>query len=249
MKKVVVRWMCVWVVAVLTVPAAWAGEKAKTPIRALRPVPQTRGWWTTRHQQKLARIKKGDVDLLMIGDSITHGWEHVGRAVWDKYYKARKAVNLGYSSDRTEHVIWRLQNGEVDGISPKLAVIMIGTNNTGQCRDPADHTVQGVKAILAESRKRLPKTKILLLAIFPRQATPDAPLRKLNDQVNKAIAGFADNKTVFFLDINRKFLDDKGVLPRSIMGDLLHPGPKGYEIWAKAMEPMVKKLMADNGAE
>jgi len=247
MKKVVMRWMLVWVVAMLAMPAVRAAEQEQPTIRALNPVPQTRGWWTDRHRQKLEDVKnkQGDVDLVMIGDSITHGWEIAGLPVWDKYYKARKALNLGYSSDRTEHVLWRLQSGEFDGISPKLAILMIGTNNSGQCNDPADHTVQGIKAILDDLRKRLPKTKILLLAIFPREEKPDGHLRKLNDQINESIAGFADNKTVFFLDINQKFLDENGVLSRSIMGDLLHPGLKGYEIWAEAMEPMVQKLMGE----
>ena len=115
------------------IPARIPPIKAEAQaIRALRPVPQTRGWWTTRRQQKLAQIKKGDVDLVMIGDSITHGWDHVGGVVWDKYYKARKAVNLGYSSDRTEHVIWRLQNGERASLGLTASGVAAGDTALGE---------------------------------------------------------------------------------------------------------------------
>ena len=181
----------------------------------------------------------------MIGDSITHGWESGGKATWEKYYAGRNAVNLGFSGDRTEQVIWRLQHGEVDGISPKLCVIMIGTNNTGHRQDPADETALGIQYIVEELRKRVPDSKILLLAIFPRGETPRDELRQLNDKINARIAGLANNQDVYFLDINHVFLEDRGTLPRSIMPDLLHPGPEGYELWATAMEPMVARLMAD----
>lgn len=226
-----------------------ADTKAAAP-KAVTPEVQTAAWavkwWQPRHDQKLADLEKmKKVDLLMVGDSITHGWEGRGRKVWEEHYAARNAFNIGFSGDRTENVLWRLQHGAVKGISPKLAVIMIGTNNTGHRQDPAQETAAGIKSIIAELQKQLPKTKILLLAIFPRGAKSDDPLRKLNTSINQIIAGYADGKKVFFLDINSEFLDDDGTLPKSVMPDLLHPHEAGYATWAKAMEPSIAKLMGE----
>ena len=156
---------------------------------------------------------------------------------------SRKALNLGFSGDRTEQVIWRLQHGEVDGIAPKLVVIMIGTNNAGHRKEKSEDTAAGVKAILDELGKRLPDTKCLVLAIFPRGAKPDDELRQLNDATNKILATYADQKRVFFLDINDKFLTADGTLPTDLMPDLLHPNEKGYAMWAEAMEPTVEKML------
>ena len=164
---------------------------------------------------------------------------------WEQYYAKRHALNIGFSGDRTEQVIWRLQHGEVDGIAPKLAVIMIGTNNTGHRQDKPEHIALGIKAILGELAQRLPETKCLVLAIFPRGPDANDPLRKINDATNEIIKGYADGKRVFFLDINEKFLDQDGTLPKSIMPDLLHPNEKGYEMWADAMEPTIEKLMGE----
>jgi len=203
-------------------------------------------WWMPRHEKKLAELKKqGEVDLLMIGDSITHGWEGKGRATWEKFYAKRKAFNIGFSGDRTENVLWRLAHGAVDGISPKLAVLMIGTNNTGHRQDPADVTAAGVRRIVEDLGTRLPKTKVLVLAIFPRGAKADDKLRQLNRAINERLAKLADGKRVFFLDINAKFLDENGGLPKGIMPDLLHPNEKGYGIWAEAMEGTVRKLLGE----
>lgn len=200
-------------------------------------------WWMPRHEEKVARVKQGNVDLLFIGDSITHGWEEKGKAVWEEYYGDLNAVNLGFSGDRTENVLWRLRQGEVDGISPKAAVLMIGTNNTGHRREDARFTAAGIKAILDELRERLPRTKILLLAIFPRSGQPEDPMRQLNEEVNALIADYADGENIHFLNINDVFLDDRGVLSEDVMPDLLHPGEKGYRLWAEAMAPRLKALM------
>ena len=201
-------------------------------------------WWQARHQEKLALAKKGDVDLLFIGDSITQGWENQGKAVWSKYYGKRKALNLGFSGDRTENVIWRLQHGEVEGLSPKVAVLMIGTNNTGHRLERPLYTAQGVRKIIDTLQAKLPQTKILLLAIFPRSEQPDALHRVHNDKINKLISSYADKENVFFLNINRHMLDKNGVLSTDIMPDLLHPNEKGYAIWAEKMEPTLKRLLA-----
>ena len=200
-------------------------------------------WWLPRHEEKLARVQQGNVDLLFIGDSITHGWENQGKAVWQEFYRDWNAVNLGFGGDRTENVLWRLQHGELDGISPKAAVLMIGTNNTGHRQENPEFTAAGIKAILDELRQRLPQTKILLLAIFPRSEQPDDPLRQINERVNALISGYADGEMIHFLNINETFLEDNGVLSKEIMPDLLHPEEKGYRLWAEAMAPTLGTLM------
>ena len=203
-------------------------------------------WWMPRHKEKLAlKEKMGQVDLVFLGDSITHAFDNKGKEVWKEYYEKRKALNIGFSGDRTEHVLWRLNNGAVDGISPKLLVMMIGTNNTGHRMDKAEDTALGIKKILETLNSKLPNTKVLLLAVFPRGEKPDDPKRVRNVEINKIIATYADNKKVFWQDINEKFLDDKGTLQKSVMKDLLHPNKDQYKVWADAIEPTVKKLMGE----
>jgi lysophospholipase L1-like esterase len=223
-------------------------QKQATAVQAVQPDVQTaewaESWWMPRHEQKLSeKDKMGRVDLLMIGDSITHGWEGAGKKVWDENYADKHALNIGFSGDRTEHVLWRLQHGEVEGISPKLAVIMIGTNNTGHRQDPPEQTAAGIKAIISELAERIPDTKVLLLGIFPRGADENDSLRQINDRINDIIKTFADDKKIFYLDFSDQFLDDDAKLPKSIMPDLLHPNEAGYQIWAKAMNPMIDQLM------
>ncbi|HSX85720.1 MAG TPA: putative glycoside hydrolase, partial [Cellvibrio sp.] len=204
-----------------------------------------RDWWEPRHKEKLQRIQQGNVDLLMIGDSITQGWENEGKTVWQEYYADRNAVNLGYGGDRTENVLWRLQHGEVDGINPKVAVLMIGTNNTGHRLAQPKYTATGIKTVLQELRTRLPDTKILLLGIFPREEKPDAEMRQINNRINDIIKTYADNQHIFYLNINDHFLADDGTLSRSVMPDLLHLNESSYATWAKAIEPTLVKLLQE----
>lgn len=206
-------------------------------------------WWMPRHEKKLQEIRALKAaglqpELVFIGDSITHGWEDPGRPVWDEYYKKYNALDLGFSGDRTENVLWRLQHGEIDGIAPKVAVLMIGTNNTGHRQDDPKIIAAGIKRLVDELRQRLPDTKVLALAIFPRDKQPDSPLRRINNGVNALIAGLADGRDVFFLDINRALMNADGTLSEDVMPDLLHPNEKGYRIWAQAMEPALQKLLA-----
>ena len=216
----------------------------RTPA-AVVPVSRTESWWTTQHEQALARVRQGDVDLLLIGDSITQGWADEGRRIWDVYYGRRRAVNLGFNGDRTEHVLWRLDHGEVEGIAPKLAVVMIGTNNTGTRHDPPEETAAGIQAILTILRTRLPGTKILLLGVFPRSALANDPFRRLNAAINDRLRHYADNQQVFFLDLSRHFLDDQGRLAQDLMPDYLHPSERGYQVWADGMEDVIRKLLGE----
>ncbi|MGI9447756.1 MAG: platelet-activating factor acetylhydrolase IB subunit [Pirellulales bacterium] len=214
-----------------------------TPAHRLDENNKRRGsWWKDRHEEKLALAQQGDWELVFLGDSITHGWERNGKTTWDKYYGARKAINLGFGGDRTEHVLWRLNHGELDGYKPRVVVIMIGTNNTGHDMHPPEAIAAGIKKIIATIQKKSPDTKILLLGIFPRGATTDDPKRVNNDKTNDIISTMADEKSVFFLNINDEFLTEDGVLTKEIMPDLLHPKEKGYAIWAEAIEPTLARL-------
>lgn len=152
-------------------------------------------------------------------------------------------LNLGYGGDRTENVLWRLQHGEVDETDPKLVVLMIGTNNTGHRQDDPARIAEGIQHILAELEQRVPNSKVLLLAIYPRGATADDVLRKNNALVNARIRNFADNKRVFFKDINSVFLTQDGVLTEEVMPDLLHPEAYGYTLVAEAIKGDIEKLM------
>jgi arylsulfatase A-like enzyme/lysophospholipase L1-like esterase len=199
-------------------------------------------WWKPRHENKVKLAKQGGHDLVFIGDSITQGWEGKGKATWDKYYGNRKALNLGFSGDRTEHVLWRLMNGELENVDPKLFVLMIGTNNTGHRQDSPEQTADGIKLILELLQDRKPNAKILLLSIFPRAPKPEDGLRQLNDQINSRIKTFADGERIQWLDVSDAFLDDKNELAKEVMPDFLHPNDTGYDIWAKVMEERIAKL-------
>jgi len=211
---------------------------------ATSPAPQDVDWWLPRHKQKLAEKAAMDkVDLVFLGDSITQAWEEEGANVWHDVYRPRNALNLGFNGDRTENVLWRLEHGEVDNIQPKLLILLVGTNNTGHRQDAAENTALGIQKILHVLAEKLPSTRILLLAIFPRSAKPTQKLRLLNDSVNELIQRYEDNDKVFYLDINSHFLDDKGRLSSDIMSDFLHPNANQYKVWADAIESHIIELM------
>jgi len=201
-------------------------------------------WWMPRHKEKLALKEQiSTVNLVFLGDSITHAFDNKGKAIWQQYYAPRNALNIGFSGDRTENVLWRLNNGAVDGIAPKLLVLMIGTNNTGHRQDKAEDTAFGIKTILNTLEDKLPQTKVLLLAIFPRGATKDDPLRKINDDINNIIKNYDDGERIHYLNINHIFLGENNTLSKSVMKDLLHPNKDQYKVWADALEPNIIALM------
>ncbi len=199
------------------------------------------------HARFLEQAKKGNIDLLFLGDSITQGW--LGRngqgegpiEVWDRYYVPRNAADFGIGGDRTQHVLWRLDNGEVDGIKPKVVVLMIGTNNVGS--NSAAEIADGVKAIVAKLREKLPESKILLLGVFPRGEKPAGPAREKLAAVNESISKLDDGKMIKYLDIGKSFLHDDGTITRDVMPDFLHLTRKGYRIWADAMEPTLWSIL------
>lgn len=201
-------------------------------------------WWTLRNDAVNERVKQGNVDLLLIGDSITHGWENDGKKYWYQYYAPRNAVNMGFGGDRTQHVLWRLDHGHLENISPKLAVLMIGTNNSKGDDNTAEEIADGIIAICTKIQEKCPKTKILILAIFPRGPEP-SPQREKNAKASLLASKIADDKMIYYLDINDKFLTKDGFLSMKIMPDYLHPNEAGYKIWAEAIESKVAELMGE----
>ena len=232
-----------------SVSPLWKDPSYKKDIPATQAVsrPVSPGWklWMAHHAKRKAWVKDRKVDLLMVGDSIVFRWGRTGAKVWDEYYAKRNACNIGSSGDRTQHMLWHIQNGGLEGANPKLVLVMIGTNNRGKPENKGTDTANGILALLKEIHMRLPKSKILLMATFPRGKTPTDTGRIRNNQINKIIRSYADNKTVHWLDIGDVFLDEKGGLNKELMPDGLHPSEKGYKAWAMAMEPHIKKLLGE----
>jgi lysophospholipase L1-like esterase len=241
-------------VATAPAPVVAAAAPAAAPAAAapaVRPAPPALPSATTptpprtetRHQEFLAVAQAGNIDLLFVGDSITDWWrqDQRGKPEWDKTWAPLKAANFGIAGDTTQGVLWRMQNGEIDGYKAKAIVMMLGTNNIN--RNPNDEIVDGNRLIIEEFKKRQPQAKVLLLGIFPRTVAADAPIRASIKEINSKLAKLADNKQVFFMDIGDKFLTADGTLTPEIMPDALHPNFAGYKIWAEAISGRVKELM------
>jgi lysophospholipase L1-like esterase len=209
---------------------------------AVIPAKQADAAWEARHEAVNARLKKGKVDLLFVGNSITRRWEEAGKKYWDKYYEHRNAVNMGFGGDLTQHVLWRLENSNFENIFPKLAIVLIGTNNSNGNDYTAEEIADGIIVICRTLRSKLVKTKILLLAIFPRDRKPSTQRQK-NAKASLLASKIADNRMIHYLDINKSFLTKDGILPEEIASDCLHLEEKGYRIWAETMEPKILELM------
>jgi beta-glucosidase len=206
------------------------------------PVPRFDWHWLTRYSVLNREAERGRADLIFIGDSIVENFAAAGQAVWAHYYAPRHALNLGIGGDRTQHVLWRLRHGNLGRLSPRLAIVMIGQNNGGHNSGP--EIAAGVAAIVRVLRERLPSTRILLLAIFPRGERP-SPERIALAEASATISRLADGRHVFFLDVNRIWLSPDGSISRTLMADFEHPTPLGYQRWAEAIEPELAELMGD----
>ena len=202
---------------------------------AIRPVPRN----AARHDSFVELAKKGDIDLLLVGDSITDLWRN-STETYATYFGKYKVANFAISGDTTQGVLWGLQNGEGTGFQPKAIMMMIGTNNSGGNTGP--EIAEGVGAIVLELRKDFPNAKILLLAIFPRNA-PTSNARKVNAEASAIYSKLADNQHVFYMDIGQKFLSPDGTISTEIMADGLHPTAKGYVVWGEAIKDKLAELM------
>ena len=227
-------------------PLDWVQEGASVPT-----VPEARtettgkfSWWPARHAAKLAETKAGGGELIFLGDSITQGWETAGKAVWEKHYAGRKAANYGFGGDSTQHVLWRVRNGEFDGLSPKAIVLLIGTNNARHGDFTPEQIAAGIRAILVALAEKCPRSKVLLLGILPRGPDAADPMRRKCEAVNALLPALAAGQRVHFLNVNTKLLAADGTLPKELAPDLLHLSEKGYSLWADAMEPKLVELLA-----
>jgi beta-glucosidase len=240
--------------AVSAPPQAAASVATNTPaVLEPRPnpaiIPVKHNGKRTDQVLERATNNPGPCDLVFIGDSITQGWEGNGKNVWTNYYGHRKCLNFGVGGDRTEHVLWRFENGQLDGIKPKAAVLMIGTNNSNKNKDGTEQyseaeILAGVQAIIQQIRVRLPETKLLVVGIFPRGKTFSTQRGK-NLQVNQALAKVADGQMIHYVDFGSQLIEADGSIARTIMPDALHLSEKGYEIWAEAIEPKLKELLGE----
>ena len=233
----------------LVVLSGFGVQAAENP--AVIPVPQP--GMEARHTQKVAAAAKEKFDLLLIGDSITHGLETPRfKDVWKQFYEPRHTLNLGYSGARTENILWNLKNGEIEGQSPKAAILMIGTNNADEQHFLTNHNGDqiggGIEAIVKLLREKLPTTKIVILRCFPFGANPSNATNVRNAVLCRAsdlASRLADGKQVFYADINHVFLNLDGTMNRGLMPDCLHPTPAGAKLWGQAMEPLLSSLLGD----
>ena len=230
------------------------GMKASTTSTPrMNPDAPKKGYWHQRWDARRKQIAKGGIEIVFIGDSITHYWEHDsatnkrhigGLTTYKKYFSKYNVLNLGYAGDRTENTIWMTGDSKLlDNIDPKLVVVMIGTNNIGHKKAGVEATAAGIELIIKNIRTKLPNAKILLFGIFPRSASAKHTNRAKLKEINSIICKLGDNKSVFYCDITDKFLDKDGNLSKNIMPDHLHPNDAGYEIWAQAIMPYVEKFV------
>ncbi|MDH3205528.1 MAG: GDSL-type esterase/lipase family protein [Gemmatimonadota bacterium] len=202
-----------------------------------------------RHEDFVAEAQQGGIECLLMGDSITDWWRRAGLLVYVEHFEPLSCANFGIAGDRTQGVLWRMQNGELDGYSPKLMMLMIGTNNlSGRTTAPntPDEIAMGVTAIVTTFRRTFPDAKVLLLGVFPRGADPTNPYREPIRQINELIDDLDDGEYVHFMDIGDRLLEPDGSISVEVMADGLHPTTRGYEIWAEAVMPTFRKLMGAN---
>jgi lysophospholipase L1-like esterase len=234
-----------WTLATITAAALLANTAAiPAPRDPLATPPDPH--WMERHEGFVARAHRGSVPILFLGDSITDFWcadgpTRGGKAVWDRELAPQGAVNFGIGADRTQHVLWRIEHGELDGIAPRTVVLMIGTNNLGferdhpkERRNTTAEAIQGITAVVNELRRRLPTARLILMALLPREGRDD-PIRQQVAEVNTALAQLAKGDRIEFLDLGRLFLKQDGSIDPTLMPDLLHPSEKGYILWAGAL--------------
>ena len=240
----------------------------RVPVAALPLSRLDTAWWRKRHQEKLAELRDRRVDLVWLGDSITQDWEKQGppdwldfAPVWQRFYGDRNAVNLGFRGDNTAHLLWRMQNGELDGVRPKAAVVLIGANNLGRVRWTAPQTVAGIVAVVDELHRRLPATHVLLLGILP--SVRSKYVTKTSQAVNRELvaryapggdesAGQAGLGRVTFMDLAALFLQDGQVDRTQFYDDQLeppdpplHPTAQAQARMAEAIEPTLAAMLGD----
>ncbi|EPR67084.1 GDSL-type esterase/lipase family protein [Cyclobacterium qasimii] len=217
--------------------------------------------WLVRHSDVLDVKDSLDPEIVLIGNSITHFWGgdypplkyadgssriSNGPASWQATFKNHRVLNLGFGWDRTQNVLWRLNNGELDGLDPKLVVIHIGTNNTSETKNARMNTaaeiVEGIAAIYNGVRSKAPNAKIVLMEIMPREEMPDNPRRLLINETNQLLKIYAADNKIILLDIASKMLTSDGLLTKQVTLDFCHPNDVGYQIWGEALRPYIDSM-------
>lgn len=226
---------------------------APRPNTAAQPV---EGGNRRRHAEKVALVANHRYDLIFIGNSITHNLEKPQyQPVWNQFYAPRNALNLGYSGYRTENILWNIANGELEGQSPKVIVLEIGTNNIDEKNYPVRHTAGelagGIEAIVKQLRQKCPDAKIVVLRCFPGCYGGPNPTshRAILDHASNRVSKLADGKHIFYCDVNHVFINMDGSINQAAMPDWLHPGPAAAKAWAQAMEPLISELMGDKSLD
>jgi N-acetylglucosamine-6-sulfatase len=199
-----------------------------------------------RHDAFVEEARAGGIECLLMGDSITDWWRRTASELYEEHFAPLNCANFGIAGDRTQGVLWRMENGELEGYSPRLMMLMIGTNNLGGRRStpntPAE-IAMGIATIVTKFRTTFPDAKVLLLGVFPRGAEPASQYREPISQINELIANLDDGENVRFMDIGDAFLEPDGSISEEVMPDGLHPTARGYEIWAEAVMPAFRELM------
>jgi lysophospholipase L1-like esterase len=233
-------------------PAAPVAPAAPAPVVKPKPKPAPRTAESaitpaTRNEGRrkgfLEAGKKPGIQLVFLGDSISDAWPRAGKEAWNEHYAPLNAVSFGVSGERTEDTLGHIEGGVLDGLNPKVVVIMIGTNNIGHfAEEKPEWAAAGVKKIIEQVHAKLPQTKVLLLGVFPRDKK-GSPKRNAVEGINAIISKYGDGTKVTYLDLSSKFLDAQGEIPKDIMPDGLHPNAGGYKIWAEAMKPTLDGLL------
>ena len=244
-------------IALVVATTALQAGQAPAPAPADRPVARTDANSKTAHLQLLEKARRGRIDLYIEGDSIARRWGATDYpeflAHWRQRFFGWNAADFGWGADTTQNILWRLENGELDGVQPKVIVLLAGTNNVGSARstvpvaERADDVSQGIKAILDVMRRKAPEATIVLTAIFPRNDSLAA--MPVIDEINRRIARFADGRSIRWLNVNDTLADANGRLFDGMMGDGLHPTIKGYQVWADGLEPILLELLGPRAAE
>jgi lysophospholipase L1-like esterase len=238
-------------VMVLLSVGGFAQQQTAEP--ADRPAPRTDQNSRTAHAQLLNKARQGKIDVYFTGDSIVRRWGALDYpdflANWKTNFYGWNAANFGWGADRTQNILWRLENGEIDGVNPKVIVLLAGTNNVG--KEPRDEQtiaaiVRGIKAIIDRCRDKAPGATIVLTAIFPRN--DNVAVMPTINRINERLALLADGRHVRFLSINDRLADSNGRLVEGVMNDdQLHPTIKGYQVWADALKPILLELLGRPG--
>lgn len=198
--------------------------------------------WHQKHEANVARAAQGDVDVLLLGDSITEGWNNT--TIWQEKFPDLRIANFGIGGDTTANLLWRLENGEIGNLKPRLIVLMIGINNLGRNKDKPAEVVTGIQSIVSMLHARIPACKILVLGLLPADEMPRTRLRKQIVDTNRRLArNLHDGHSILVEDYSSVMLEPDGRISPEIMADFLHPTPAGYKRLADAMHPRMERYV------